>query len=73
MESLTTKQAYIAMIFYLEKLFVLTKSDDVAGFLGSMSLLHDGTTADPAVWDDWIESVHKAIKATDDDIRLKLS
>ncbi len=51
----------------------MTKSDDLAGFPGSMSFLQDGTTADPAVWDDWIESVNKALKATDDDIRLKLS
>ena len=46
-------QAYLAMYAYLEAYFRRTRSDDVAVLLGSMSLLPDGTPADPAFVDDW--------------------
>jgi hypothetical protein len=70
---LTAKQAYFAMYIYLEKLYRNTNSENLAGFLGSMSLLDDGTTADPAVWQDWMESISKAIQASDNDFKLSLS
>jgi hypothetical protein len=54
---LTEKEAYAAMYAYLEKLYEITKSDDVGGLLGSMSMLSDGSTADPAIWDEWIECI----------------
>ena len=73
MESLTTRQAYRAMFFYLEKLYKVTKSEDLGGWLGSMSLLDDGTPADSALWDYWMESVDRALASSDDDIGLKLS
>ena len=59
---LTIQEAYIAMLNYLENLYFLTKSDDLAGFLGSMQLLDDKSTWDPAVWGDWIEAVEKVKK-----------
>jgi len=59
---LTTKQAYMAMFYYLENLYELTHSDDLGGFLGSMVILEDGSTADSAVWSDWEKAVQKALK-----------
>lgn len=58
---LTKKQAYAAMFFYLENLYELTNSDDLGGFLGGMTILEDGTPADPACWSDWQKAVQKAL------------
>ena len=59
-DTITIKQAYKAMYLYLEGLYEMTGSDDLAGFLGSMSILEDGKPADGAVWSDWIEAVDKS-------------
>jgi hypothetical protein len=68
---LSSLQAYKAMFFYLENLYSLPNSDDLGEFLGGMSLLDDGKTADPAAWEDWEEAVQKAISSPDDEITLK--
>ncbi|MEL6302450.1 MAG: hypothetical protein AAFV47_11045 [Pseudomonadota bacterium] len=47
------KEAFLAMYSFLEAEYELTKSDDLGGLLGSMSLLADGSTADPAIWSEW--------------------
>ena len=65
-KQLTYDQAYKAMFYYLKNLYELTKSEDLAGFLGSMSLLEDDIPADSAVLNDWSKAVEKALK--DDDV-----
>jgi hypothetical protein len=55
---LTPLQAFKAMAIFLDEYYWLTKSDDLGGLLGAMSfdIFGDGTqTADPAIWDDWID------------------
>jgi hypothetical protein len=47
---ITVKEAYKAMYIYLEGLYKMTGSNDLAGFLGSMSILQYGRIADEAVW-----------------------
>ncbi|RKG70371.1 hypothetical protein D7V80_05530 [Corallococcus sp. CA054B] len=69
---LTIKEAYAAMYEYLKGLYALTPSDELGGLLGSMSLLDDGTPADPAVWADWLLAVQKARQGAVD-MRLKLN
>ncbi|MGZ3458550.1 MAG: hypothetical protein ACXU86_08595 [Archangium sp.] len=59
-DKITVKEAYAAMYAYLKMLYDMTGSDDLGGFLGSMSLLEDGTPADPGVWDDWMRAVQQA-------------
>lgn len=61
MAKLTEKQAFRAMVLFLEDFYKHTKSDDVAVLLGSMMFLEDGTTADPAVWQVWLESVENIL------------
>jgi hypothetical protein len=56
---LTTMEAYAAMYAYLEIFYARTKSDDVGGLLGSMSLLADGSTADPAILKEWAECIRR--------------
>ena len=63
METLTIRQAFDAMVHFLERQYALDKSDDIGTLLSSLSLQiwADDTTADPAAWDDWMESVQKVL------------
>ena len=58
-KDLTVQEAYLAMVFYLENLYKLTKSDDLGGFLGDLLFDLDGGTMDPAAWADWLDAVKK--------------
>ena len=60
MENITLDEGYLAMFIFLHDLQKRTNSDDLAEFLGSMSILADGNTADPAMKQDWVEAVEKA-------------
>jgi hypothetical protein len=62
MKTMTDKQAYAAMFHFLKQLYERTKSDDLGGFLGGMSILQNGSTADPAVLHDWDKAVEYALK-----------
>ncbi len=57
---LTTKEAYAAMYLFLCELYEKAGYDQLGGILGGMSLLEDGTTADPACWQDWLRMVEKS-------------
>lgn len=54
---LTVKEAFKTMVKYLEIYYERTGSDDVGSLLGDMILLDEGSTADPASWNDWIKCV----------------
>ena len=63
MGELTIRQAFDAMVFFLENYYNETKSDDIGVLLGELSLQiwGDGMTGDPAAWDHWMESVQKVL------------
>ncbi len=71
MQSLTEKEAYLAMFSFLSEYYFRTESAGVGALLGDLSLLENGTPADPAAWQDWLEAVKKA-KANSIDAALKL-
>ncbi|AHG19797.1 hypothetical protein Z042_09310 [Chania multitudinisentens RB-25] len=61
---LTVEQAYKAMFYFLEHQYELTKSDEIGGLLGFMdwTLWSDSSTpADPAMWEDWLVAVKRAL------------
>ena len=60
--NLTEKQAYLAMYSFLDEYYQITKSDSLGSLLGSMSLLEDGDTADPAILSDWKDAVKKVLE-----------
>ena len=60
---LTTQQAFKAMIFFLERHYENTSSEDIASLLGDLQLLDDETPADQAAWEDWIDAIDKAFKS----------
>ena len=72
-QSISIFQAYKAMYFYLDNLYRLTNSNDLGGFLGSMSLLEDGKPADAAVWQDWEEAIQKALSYPNGETKLNLT
>jgi hypothetical protein len=59
--SLSERQAYRAMLRYIELQYDRSKSDDLAALLGSASLLADGLPADPAMAADWHACVDAVI------------
>ncbi|MES2933477.1 MAG: hypothetical protein V4805_08330 [Pseudomonadota bacterium] len=61
MRQLSEQQAYLAMFSFLEAEYRMTKSDELGGLLGGLSLLSDGTPADPAVKAQWSEAVSAAL------------
>lgn len=58
---LSRTEAFLAAYAFLENWYELTHSEDVGSLLGSMSLLEDGITADPALWEDWCEAVEAVL------------
>jgi hypothetical protein len=61
MTQLTEQQAYLAMFAFLEAQYRSTGSDDLGALLGSLSLLPDGSPADPAFNSEWSASVEAAL------------
>jgi hypothetical protein len=60
MRQLTDQQAYLAMFAFLEAHYSRTGSEDVGALLGDLSLLPDGSPADPAVKSDWAKAIADA-------------
>jgi hypothetical protein len=61
MEQLTIRQAFETMVLFLEGVYSRTGSDDLGSLLGDLQMLDDGTTADPAAWQDWLKSVRSVL------------
>lgn len=61
MSKLSEQQAYLAMFSFLEAEYRLSSSADIGILLGSMSLLPDGSPADPAVKKQWDEAIAAAL------------
>jgi hypothetical protein len=57
MSMLTDKQAYTAMFYFLEKYWEINNSMEIRSLLSDMSLLSDGSTADPAMVSEWQKAV----------------
>lgn len=65
MEKITVRQAFEAMLLFLEDIYKRTGSDDLGALLGDFQMLEDGTTADPAAWQDWLSSVRRVMSASE--------
>jgi|HubBroStandDraft_4_1064222.scaffolds.fasta_scaffold325676_1 hypothetical protein len=66
-KKLTELEAFQAMIKFLDIYYQNTFSDDIGSLLGDMNLdnfFKNGTTADPAAWEDWIECINAVLKKT---------
>jgi len=70
-DKIGVKQAYLAMYSFLDELYSKYEFDQLGGLLGGMSLLPDGSPADPAVWGDWLRAVER-MKAEQVDAGLRI-
>lgn len=67
MDYLTIRQAFDAMVQFLENWYHLTRSEGVANLLSGLELAWSDPatgerwTADPALWDDWMSSVQRIL------------
>ena len=61
-ETLTSAQAFSAMVQFLEQYYDRAHSDDVAVLVSHLKLLEDGMTVDPATWQDWMNCVHRVLE-----------
>ncbi|OMG82923.1 hypothetical protein BIZ92_30170 [Achromobacter xylosoxidans] len=59
-DCLALQEAYLAMFEFMAQLYQRTGSDEVGSVLGDLSMLADGTIADPAAWGDWMRCVENA-------------
>ena len=64
-KSLTIKQAYRAMVYFLENEYSMTKEDAIGALLGDISfdVWGDGSPGDPASWEYWLEAVEKVVQS----------
>jgi len=62
MMTLTEKQAFQAMVLFLEYFYHRTNSDDIGGLLSDLLMSEEGITADPAAWEDWQNSIQQILK-----------
>lgn len=60
--TLTLEQAYRAMLIFLERESALTESADLADLISGYRMDSHGQTEDPAVWDEWMDAVGKAVR-----------
>ncbi|MBF2049629.1 MAG: hypothetical protein EDM05_043410 [Leptolyngbya sp. IPPAS B-1204] len=63
MEKLTEKQAFEAMVLFLEGFYQRTQADEIGGLLSDLLMAENGTTADPAAWQDWMDCVQRVLAA----------
>lgn len=56
------QDALIDMYDLLKDYYDNTKLDEIGALLGDIVLFEDGSTSDPAAWEDWMKAVNKVTK-----------
>jgi hypothetical protein len=67
MTMMTDKQAYAAMYHFLKEHWKRNNDYELRNLLSFMSLLPDGSSADPAMLHDWQKAVDYALKGGEAD------
>lgn len=60
-------ELYIRFFLYLENIYFQTKINDLGLLLGDMRILEDNISADPAIYEDWI-NIYNSIYKIENDI-----
>lgn len=60
---LTPRQAYLIMFEFLWQYYQRGQSNEIGGLLGDLSLLADGSSADPAQLADWEIALSRVLEA----------
>jgi hypothetical protein len=61
MAQLTERQAFETMVRFLEGIYERTQSDDIGALLSDLLISEANETADPAAWEDWMNSVQTVL------------
>ncbi len=69
--SLSEHEAYLAMYAFLSDYYERGPSDEIGNLLSSLSLLPNGSPADPAFASDW-EKACRAVHAGEVNARMEL-
>ena len=67
MVALTEKQAYAAMVLFLDRYCRNTRSSETGALVSGMHFVTDGDsfeTFDPAYWHEWLEDVQTVLDAS---------
>ena len=65
MATLSEKQAYAAMILFLDRYNRDTKSrGEIGSIISGMHFVGETETFDPAYWEEWLEDVDKVLSAS---------
>lgn len=56
-DKLSTRDAYLAMVRFLEAYYDGTGSDEIGALLGGLVFNEDGEPMDPGAWTDWLAAV----------------
>lgn len=56
-DEIACKECYLAMFSFLQEHYELTRSDDIAVLLGSMSIMNDGLPVDKAILAAWNRAI----------------
>ena len=59
---LSKKEGYEAMLHMLKSYWKLTGSNDLTDILSAGEYLSDGSPADSAMWEYWLEAIEKVKK-----------
>jgi len=71
-DSLTSKEAYKAMFFYIDQYYhEVSRPTKLGDILKSMSWQEDDSTTDPTMWEIWLAAVKKARSGEEGRIYLK--
>jgi hypothetical protein len=59
--ALSAREAYLARFNFLDRYYGTTKADEIGALLGGLSLLSDGSPADPGYKKEWLDAVEKVL------------
>jgi len=64
--NLTQEQAYRAMFIFVRTYYrrIGNVNAEIGELLGDIQLLEDGTPADPAMWQDWVDAIDKVVNSS---------
>lgn len=63
---LTIEESYMTMYKFIEGYYYrLNNPDLLAMLLGGFRLRENGSTVDPAAWEDWLEAIEAVLREAD--------
>ncbi len=64
-DAITIREAFIALRLFLEQ-YYQRAGNDLETLIADITIERDGQPLDPAAWDDWVASVRRAQRSTQD-------